>query len=129
MRSISAVTDAFATASQTRAGQGAYTPHSARHTLAALGQAICLTPQARKAWSLNLGHESEAITWTAYGQMSARTKTEVLGTINSNGAYSDEEKDLMLDYLQHKLTPGTPEFRRARKLARQREEQEDDVVE
>ncbi|MEJ0092694.1 MAG: hypothetical protein WDN46_04465 [Methylocella sp.] len=35
-----------------------FNPHSFRKTLAQLGERICETPEAFKAWSQNLGHEN-----------------------------------------------------------------------
>lgn len=40
------------------AGMSYFNPHSFRNTLVQLGQDVCKTPEAFKAWSQNLGHES-----------------------------------------------------------------------
>lgn len=48
---------------------------------------------------------------------------------HSARAFSDEEKDLMLDYHQYRLHPGTTEFEMAKKLILKRESAPvDDVV-
>lgn len=49
-----------------QAGLHAFTPHSFRKTLAMLGDEICQTLEARKAWSQNLGHDSLSVTVSAY---------------------------------------------------------------
>lgn len=42
-------------------------PHAFRKTLARLGEQLCQTPEQWKAWSQNLGHESESTTFVGYG--------------------------------------------------------------
>lgn len=54
------------------------TPHSARHTIAALGEQCCASRAEWKAWSLNMGHESETTTSRNYGRMSAAEKERVI---------------------------------------------------
>lgn len=49
-----------------QAGLHGFTPHSFRKTLALLGDELCKSMEARKAWSQNLGHESLATTVSAY---------------------------------------------------------------
>ena len=49
-----------------KAGLHQFNPHSIRTTLAMLGDRVCETLEARKAWSQNLGHESLATTVSAY---------------------------------------------------------------
>jgi integrase len=121
-----AVNKAFRIAS-TGVGQS-YSPHSARHCLKALGDQICTRSEERKAWSLNLGHESMVITEAHYGKMTEATRMQVLAAIKQKDETSDDEKDLMLRYLLHALTPGSPEYRAARQLVRQREAALDDRV-
>ncbi|KIT14711.1 tyrosine-type recombinase/integrase [Jannaschia aquimarina] len=67
MTSPHAVTEAFAAAS--RAGAKRYTPHAAKHTIAALRGTLSLTEEQRKAWSQNMGHEREQITAEHYGHL------------------------------------------------------------
>lgn len=43
-----------------------YTPHAFRKTLTHLGNDLCRTPEAFKAWSMNLGHENVATTINSY---------------------------------------------------------------
>lgn len=113
MRTAGAVDAVFAEA---RKGRSHYTPHSARHTLAALGDKLCRTPEQRKAWSLNLGHSSVAITWTHYGRVNDSRKGEIFASFEVTKIWTDEEMSLMLRYLEHQLYPGTPEFEHAQRL-------------
>jgi integrase len=58
------------------AGLPYYNPHSFRKTLAALGERICATPEAMKAWSQNLSHETVLTTFTmAPSSKSVRPKS------------------------------------------------------
>ncbi|WP_366194685.1 tyrosine-type recombinase/integrase [Meridianimarinicoccus marinus] len=100
-----------------------YTPHAARHCLKALGDRICTTSKALKAWSLNLGHDSLVTTETYYGKMTETDRMRILGDLTAQQGSSDDEKDLMLRYCLHELAPGTPEFKRAKALIRRREEE------
>eukprot|EP01041_Mallomonas_annulata_P025717 gene25717-46821_t len=49
------------------AGLPYFRPHSFRDTLVQLGERVCKTPEAFKAWSQNLGHEHILTTFTRYG--------------------------------------------------------------
>ncbi|MVO14523.1 tyrosine-type recombinase/integrase [Parasedimentitalea huanghaiensis] len=119
MRTEGALSSAFSVASN-KVGKS-FSPHSARHCLASLGDSLCLTPERRKAWSLNLGHKTEGITETHYGKMSDGRRCEVIDDLRSREVWTEDEKDLMLDYFQCKLAHGSADFMRARKLARTRE--------
>lgn len=65
--------DAFAAA-----GLPYFNPHCFRHTLARLGQQICPTIEAFKAWSQNIGHERMLTTLTSYGTVSAAKQAELI---------------------------------------------------
>jgi integrase/recombinase XerD len=54
----------------TDAGLLPFGPHSFRKTLVTLANDFCKTPEQFKAWSMNLGHEHVATTWSAYCQVS-----------------------------------------------------------
>jgi integrase len=118
MRSNAGVNHAFAMASKRSAND--YSPHSARHCLAALGEKLCNSPEARKAWSLNLGHANEATTQVHYAKLTNKQLDEVFQSLHQTDLLMDEEKDLMLAYHEHKLVPGTPEFIHARKMVTKR---------
>jgi integrase len=53
-------------------------PHSFRTTLGRLGEALCRTPEEWKAWSQNLGHESETTTFAGYGEVPGHRQAEIL---------------------------------------------------
>ena len=115
MRTAGAVDAVFAKA---RKGRRHYTPHSARHALAALGDKLCRTPEERKAWSLNLGHASEAVTWAHYGKVDDTRKAIIFTELNLIQTWTYEEMTLMLRYHMHKLFPRTPEFNCAERLVK-----------
>ena len=73
-----------------------FNPHSFRHTLVQLGQTKCKTPEAFKAWSQNLGHESVLTTLYCYGEVSTQRQAEILSGVES--------------YLQDKLPSAESEF-------------------
>ena len=64
-----------------RAGLPYFNPHSFRKTLAQLGQKICRTPEAMKAWSQNLGHADMMTTFSSYGTLSRGQQTEIMGAL------------------------------------------------
>jgi integrase/recombinase XerD len=53
-------------------------PHSFRNTLVRLGQRLRLTPEEWKAWSQNLGHESESTTFVGYGRVPSYRQAEIM---------------------------------------------------
>ncbi len=60
-----------------QAGLPYFNPHSFRNTLAMMGERICQTPEAFKAWSQNLGHEHVATTFTSYGAVPGHRQAEI----------------------------------------------------
>ena len=120
MKTTGAVTAAFQEAS--RVSGCHYTPHSARHCLAALGRNICRPTLETKAWSDNLGHPYDQITDRHYGKITEVQRELVMKQLASPQHFTEAEKDLMLDYHGHRLHPGTVEFERARSLVRKREQ-------
>ena len=65
--------DAFASA-----GLPYVNPHAFRKTLARLGESLRLTPEEWKAWSQNLGHESEMTTFVGYGEVPGHRQGEIM---------------------------------------------------
>ncbi|MER9528548.1 site-specific integrase [Mesorhizobium sp. M0309] len=63
------------------AGLPNFKPHSFRHTLARLGQRMCITPEELKAWSQNLGHEDVLTTLTSYGTVPGYRQQELMAGI------------------------------------------------
>jgi integrase/recombinase XerD len=70
--------DAFAAA-----GLPYVNPHSFRKTLVRLGESICQSPEEWKAWSQNLGHESEMTTFVGYGQVPGHRQAEIMRSLSS----------------------------------------------
>jgi len=65
--------DAFAAA-----GLPYVNPHAFRKTLVRLGEALCRSPEEWKAWSQNLGHESEMTTFVGYGEVPGHRQAEII---------------------------------------------------
>jgi len=55
-----------------------FNPHSFRKTLSRLGQQLCTTPEAFKAWSQNLGHTNVLTTLTSYGEVQVERQGELI---------------------------------------------------
>lgn len=106
MRSQHAVTDAFKAAC---AGQAArYSPHAARHTIAAERDRLPLTQETRKAWSENMGHESEQITEAHYGHLSDDRRFELMEEVIECHSFqapamSDADKIALVDGVLEQL--------------------------
>jgi integrase len=64
-----------------RAGLPYFNPHSFRNTLVRLGQDLCKSPEAFKAWSQNLGHEKVLTTFTSYGAVACDRQGEILRSL------------------------------------------------
>ena len=60
------------------AGLPYFNPHSFRKTLAQLGERLCTTPEAFKAWSQNLGHDSVLTTFASYGEVASPRQAEII---------------------------------------------------
>ena len=122
------VNRAFKIASQ---GIGkSFSPHSARHFIKALGDRACSSPEERKAWSQNMGHENEAITEMHYAKMTTESRMQILADVGCHHSMSqtaewDSDKELMLQYLFGELPKGSPEYLRGKALARLREDARD----
>jgi integrase len=65
-----------------RAGLPYFNPHSFRKTLAQLGQKTCMSIEAMKAWSQNLGHEEMMTTFASYGALSRSQQAEIIGSMS-----------------------------------------------
>ena len=66
-----------------RAGLRYFNPHSLRNTLTQLGERICRTPEAMKAWSQNLGHENVATTLNSYGRVAGYRQGELIRSMQA----------------------------------------------
>ena len=119
MSSSHAVATAFKTAS---AGIGrCFTPHSAKHLIGQLSFKMCKSPEEQKVWSMNMGHESEDVTLRYYKKIPAERVCEIFEAFGEEPYETIDDKELMLLYHDHALDRGTPQFERARKLVRQRQ--------
>jgi integrase/recombinase XerD len=76
------------------AGLPYFHPHSFRHTLAGLGEKLCQTPEAFKAWSQNLGHDKVLTTFYSYGEVQPQRQVEIIRDLNmpSDRLALDENK-------------------------------------
>ncbi|OUS37729.1 hypothetical protein A9Q94_04975 [Rhodobacterales bacterium 56_14_T64] len=100
MTSKDAVTKAFASACRNSVVK--YNPHSVKDTLAAERDRRPLTQPQRKAWSENMGHESEKITETHYGKLSDEERVELFEEIAESKpagqrTMTNEEKIELMD--------------------------------
>jgi len=91
-RNATAIRKIFREAFET-AGLRYYNPHSFRKTLGTLGERICRTPEAMKAWSQNLAHDSVLTTFTSYGAVQQERQAEILNDLNfRTGAGTDSDE-------------------------------------
>ena len=80
------------------AGLPYFNPHSLRDMLARLGERVCDTPEAFKAWSQNLGHNDVLTTLTSYGQVPAHRQAELIRGLGERRAPgSDARADALAD--------------------------------
>lgn len=98
-----------------------FTPHSARHTLKALGAKVCRTNLERKAWSMNLGHSDEKITERYYGKMPQAQCAQLMDALRSGAVFTEEESETIIDFYEGRFMRGTEEYWTARRLAEKRE--------
>jgi integrase len=78
-------------------------PHSFRDTVVRLGERLCRTPEEWKAWSQNLGHESEATTFVGYGHVPSHRQAEIiraLGKPRRDGLLASLDIDALETFLQ-----------------------------
>lgn len=87
-----------------------FNPHSFRHTLATLGERLCTSAEAFKAWSQNLGHEHVLTTFTSYGRVSLNRQAEIIGELGQthdteagSGSPSPQTIQRVLDHLRDRV--------------------------
>jgi integrase len=83
----------------TRAGLPYANPHSFRKTLAQLGERLCQSPEAFKAWSQNLGHEGVLTTFTSYGEVTSARQAEIIRDLGRPSAASANMPEDVRRYL------------------------------
>lgn len=81
-------------------------PHSFRNTLVRLGERICHTPEAWKAWSQNLGHESETTTFVGYGQVPGNRQAQLLRDLSVQSEKRPEHLELAVKAILSQLRVG-----------------------
>jgi integrase len=74
------------------AGLPYYNPHCFRHALARLGEQICPTIEAFKAWSQNMGHERMLTTLTSYGTVPTAKQAELIRGLGQGQTESEEQR-------------------------------------
>ncbi len=79
----------------TASGLPYFNPHSFRTTLGQLGERLCASPEAFKAWSQNLGHEQVLTTLTSYGQVAPRRQAELLTQLGRGSEPAPEVERLL----------------------------------
>lgn len=72
-----------------RAGLSYANPHSFRNTLVILGENLCATPEAFKAWSQNLGHEHVLTTFTSYGAVASHRQAQIFDQLRTRQESGD----------------------------------------
>jgi integrase len=83
-----------------RAGLPYFHPHTFRHTLAQLGERVCATPEAFKAWSQNLGHEKVLTTFTSYGAVPSHRQAALIRGLGSEQPAGAETVEARLARLE-----------------------------
>ena len=93
----------------TNAGLPYFNPHSFRNTLVHLGETVCQTPEAFKAWSQNLGHEKVLTTFCSYGEVSNRRQQEILEQLKSPQLSTPLDAKEIAKAVAHELRNSKPE--------------------
>jgi integrase len=84
-----------------RAGLPYFNPHSFRNTLVTLGEQLCQSPEAFKAWSQNLGHEGVLTTFYSYGAVATPRQGEIIRGMTSDCAVRPADWEKLVRRLQH----------------------------
>ncbi len=132
MASTHAISQAFEVASRTLEKQ--ITPHAAKHCIGCLSLEVCKTPDEHKAWSMNMGHESEEVTdqykkhLRSYKNLSEERVVEIFEQFDQAAENESEigidDKDFMLRYLMRDSKPGTEEYERGENLVDEHRERQ-----
>lgn len=86
-----------------RAGLSYYNPHSLRTTLGQMGEKLCKSPEAFKAWSQNLGHEHVLTTLTSYGTVRTERQGEIIRELAKGPEHSKPETSTLAKDLVEEL--------------------------
>jgi integrase len=85
----------------TAAGLPYFNPHSFRKTLVALGEKLCQSPEAFKAWSQNLGHEAVLTTFTSYGAVAMPRQGEIIKSLGEAATTAPLSESTARELLAH----------------------------
>jgi integrase len=77
-----------------RGGSALFYPHSFRDMLVRHAMALNLPPEARKAWSQNLGHSDVLTTFTRYGSVPSNRQGELIRALTSPDTTDATDKAL-----------------------------------
>lgn len=58
-----------------------FKPHTVRDTIERLADIYCAKPSHYKAWSMNMGHENAATTFTSYGKLQAHEQAQIMSDL------------------------------------------------
>jgi integrase len=83
------------------AGLPYFNPHSFRNTLVALGEKLCRSPEAFKAWSQNLGHEGVLTTFTSYGVVATPRQGEIIKGMGAEAQATSRLESATQELLAH----------------------------
>ncbi len=78
-------------------------PHSLRKTLARLGEQVCQSPEAFKAWSQNLGHEQVLTTFLSYGSVATDRQGAIIRGMAAPRQAVQSEADYIAEALFKRL--------------------------
>ena len=86
-----------------------FNPHSFRNTLVRLGESLCQTPEAFKAWSQNLGHEKVLTTFYSYGEVGNQRQGEIIRDLaklphTGTGILEAGRKKIETHNLEHRIS-------------------------
>ncbi len=94
-----------------RAGLSYYNPHSLRTSLGRMGEQLCKSPEAFKAWSQNLGHEHVLTTLTSYGTVRTERQGEIIRELAKGAEQSKAEPSVLVKDLVEELRKSGVMFR------------------
>lgn len=80
-----------------------FNPHSFRNTLVGVGEKLCPNPEAFKAWSQNLGHDSPLTTFLSYGEVQPQRQAEIIKDLQSPHEKDDANFDVLVNAVMRKM--------------------------
>ncbi len=80
----------------TGAGLPYFNPHTLRKTLVSLGEKLCQSPEAFKAWSQNLGHEGVLTTFYSYGSVATDRQGDIIRNLGVGQEQMEPTREMVL---------------------------------